>query len=32
MTKTTDTLTRETKYALVRRLLARKTGADLAAP
>lgn len=31
MTKTTDTPTRETKSALVRRLLARKTGADLAA-
>lgn len=31
MTRTTDSKPRETKAALVRRLLSRKTGADLAA-
>ena len=31
MSQTTDTPSRETKSALVRRLLARKSGADLAA-
>ena len=31
MTKTSDTASRETKSATIRRLLSRKTGADLAA-